>query len=206
MRQTPFVYRRFLAIAGTVVAIATTACGLPAAGANNTPTATPQGPVTGDSVRTAFDNSTMSSGHFKLHGTFIKNRVYYPVTGDGVFQLRPTEALEMNLIMQTFTSLGIIKFQEIAIGTRLYMREGTGKWGQKRERASATTITDYIGEDIISSVGYWHVRSTDGKSMFDLWIDETNGYPVQMVYASTSGTLTMNFNSYNKSPLIKAPK
>jgi len=52
----------------------------------------------------------------------------------------------------------------------------------------------------------WHARSTVGRSTFDIWIRETDGYPVQLVYASTSGTLTMNFNTFNKSPVITAPK
>ena len=112
----------------------------------------------------------------------------------------------MNLSVQTFSSLGVLKIQEISVGTRLFIRAGTGKWGQKRETASAISFDTYIGEDIISGVGYWHTRSAVGSSFFDLWIDETNGYPVQLVYASTSGTLTMNFNSYNKSPLINVPK
>lgn len=204
MRKTPFVYRRILAIAGFVVAIAATACGTPAAGAVPTPPLT--GPVTADSVLTTFDNSTMSSGHFKLHGTFIKNRVYYPATGDGVLELRPMEALQMNLSVQTFGSQGVLKIQEVAIGTRLYSRVGNGKWGQKRESASATTPTTYVGEEIVSGVGYWHTRSTAGSTSFDMLINETNGYPVQLVYVSTSGTLTMNFNSYNQSPLITIPK
>jgi hypothetical protein len=207
MKQTPHVgdsYRRILATAGFVIALATTACGMPAAGAG-TPSPTP-GPVTADSVGAAFDNSTMDNGHFKLHGTFIKNRTYFPVTGDGVFQMRPQEALQMNLNVQTYSSLGILRIQEIAIGTRLFIRVGKGKWSQKRESASPTAPSTYVGEEIISGVALWHARSTAGSSTFDLWIRETDGYPVQLEYASTSGTLTMNFNTYNKSPVITAPK
>ena len=206
MRKAPYVresYRRILATAGFVVALATTACGVPAAGA--VPTSPTPGPVTADSVSAAFGNSTMDNGHFKLHGTFIKNRVYFPVTGDGVLQLRPQEALAMNLSIQTFGSQGTLKIQEIAMGTRLFIRVGKGKWGQKRESASPTAPSTYLGEQIISGVALWHTRSSSGSSSFDLWIRETDGYPVQLQYASTSGTLTMNFNLYNKSPVIKAP-
>src|SRR5476651_873392 len=92
------LYRRSLAIAGAVVALASTSCGSPVAVASN-PT---PGPVTADSVRTAFSNSTMDNAHFKLHGTLIKNRTYYPVTGDGVLQLRPVEALVMNVSLTTY--------------------------------------------------------------------------------------------------------
>jgi hypothetical protein len=207
MRQTTYFresYQRILATAGFVVVLATTACGVPAAGAvQSSPT---PGPVTVDSIAAAFGNSLMDNGHFKMHGTFIRNRVYYPVTGDGVLQMRPQQALEMNLSIQTFSSQGILKIQEIAIGTRLYIRIGKGKWGQRRESASPTAPSTYLGEQIISGVAYWHTRSSSGSSSFELWIRETDGYPFQLQYASTSGTLIMNFNSYNKSPVIVAPK
>jgi hypothetical protein len=209
MRQGPYVrerYRRILAIAGFVGAFAITACGMPAAGANNSPVVSPAGPVTADSVRAAFDNSTMQNGHFRLHGTIIKNRTYFPVTGDGVYQLRPREALLMNLSVQTFSSLGVLRMQEIAIGTRIYVRIGTGKWASKRESASATLITTYIGEEIIGTTAVWHAQSLAGRSVYDIWIREDDGYPVQLSYKSTSGNLTMNFNTYNKSAVINVPK
>ena len=206
MRTTPFVYRRILAIAGIVVAITTTACGLPASGANNTPTFTPPAPVNADSVRAAFDNSTLQNGHFKLHGTIIKNRVYFPVIGDGVYQLRPREALLMNLSVQTYSSLGVLKMTEIVIGTRIYIRIGNGKWSSKRESASPSAPTTYVGEEIMGTEGVWHAQSKVGSSVYDIWIRETDGYPVQIQYLSTGGKLVMNFNSYNKSPVINVPK
>lgn len=58
----------------------------------------------------------MDNAHFTLHGTLIKDRTYYPVTGSGVLQLRPLEAHEMTVYLQTFTSRGAIKVQEVTIG------------------------------------------------------------------------------------------
>jgi hypothetical protein len=63
-----------------------------------------------------------------------------------------------------------------------------------------------VGEEIIGTDAVWHARSTSGSSTFDIWIRETDGYPVQLAYASTSGKLTMNFNTFNKGPLVTAPK
>jgi len=108
------LYRRTLAIAGAVVALASTSCGSPVAVASN-PT---PGPVTADTVRTAFSSSTMDNAHFKLRGTLIKNRTYYPYTGDGVLQLRPVEALLMNVSLQTYSGHGATRIQEVTIGPR----------------------------------------------------------------------------------------
>jgi hypothetical protein len=195
-----------LATAGFVVALASTACGSPIAGAGaNNPVANP-GPVTADTVAAAFANSTMDNAHFKLHGTMIQSRVYFPVTGDGVLQMRPQQALQLNLNVQTYTSKGVVRIQEIAIGTRLWLRLGTGKWTSKRESASAITPSSYVGEEIMSGVAVWHALSKSGSSQYDMWIRESDGYPVQMTYASTSGKITMIFNLYNKSAKIVPPK
>ena len=207
MRESPRVqelYRRTLAIAGTAVVLATAACGSPVAGA---PVASPAGPVTADSIRAAFTSSTMDSGHFRLHGTLIKNRVYFPTTGNGVLQLRPTEALLVNLSIQTFGTPPLLKTTEITIGGKLYSRIGAGHWSSKAASGnSIVTITTYVAEEIISSVGVWHVRSVDGKSTYDIWIRESDGYLVQLKFAGASGGFTMEFFSYNKNPIIVAPR
>jgi hypothetical protein len=39
-----------------------------------------------------------------------------------------------------------------------------------------------------------------------MWIRESDGYIVQLALSGTSGDYTMNFDSYNKSPLIPTPK
>jgi hypothetical protein len=191
-----------LAMAGATVLLASAACGEPVAGAPPVPTPTP---VTGESIAAAVGNSTMDNAHFRLFGNLVHKPTYYPVTGDGILQLRPVEALQMNLNVQTFSSLGVLKIQEIAVGTRLYMRVGTGKWSAKRESASATTPTSYVGEEIMYGNAVWHARSTSGSSSYDIWVRESDGYITQLVYATTSGKLTMVFNLYNKSRPIVIP-
>lgn len=207
MRESPRVqklYRRMLAIAGAALVLATAACGLPVAGA---PVATPPEPVTADSIRAALYNSTMDSGHFRLHGTLIKNRVYFPINGNGVLQLRPSEALLVNLSIQTFGTPPVLKATEITIGGKLYSRIGAGHWSSKAASGgSMVTITTYVGEEIISGAGLWHARSVNGKSTYDTWIRESDGYLVQLKFAGATGSYTMDFFSYNKNPVIVAPK
>jgi hypothetical protein len=194
--------RRVLAIVGAIVALASTSCGSPAAGA---PVATP-GPVTADSIKAAFSNSTMDNAHFTLHGTAVKNRTYYPVTGDGVLQLRPVEALVQNSHLQTFTSRSGLKIQEVTINGRLYSRIGTGKWTSKATSLSVSEITTYVGEEILDGTAVWHARTNTSRSTYDLWIRETDAYIVQIKFISVSGSVTMSFDSYNKSREIVAPK
>jgi hypothetical protein len=192
---------RLLALAGIVMTLTAAACGSDVPGtAGPTPT-----PVTADTVRAAFDSSTMKNAHFKLHGTLIIKRNYFPVTGDGVLQLLPREALSMTFRVQTYSSLGVLKAQEVTIGGRMYTRFGSGAWTSKPTTSSPTAIATYVGEEIMSAIAVWHVRSTSTADTTDMWIRESDGYIVQLVDASKSGTLTMEFDTYNKSRAIAKP-
>lgn len=194
-------YGRILATAGLVLALAAVACGSPAA-ANPVPASLP---VTATSVRSAFDNSTMQNAHFKLHGTLIVKGTYFPVTGDGVLQLVPREALSMNFRIQTYSSMGILKFQEVTIGGRVYSRTGTGRWTSKPETSSMLNLTSYVGEEIIGGAGVWHAQGTEKGSTTDVWIRESDGYIVRLSVKSKSGTLILEFDTYNKSRVITKP-
>ena len=201
LRTLPERYRRTLALVGAGLVLATTACGSDIAGsAGPTPT-----PVTADTVRAAFDSSTMKNAHFRLHGTFIVKRNYFPLTGDGVLQLAPREAVAMTFRIQTYSSQGVLKFQIVTIGGRAYLRVGSGRWTSKPSTGSMVTITSYVGEQIMSGTAVWHVRSVSGGDTNDIWIREADAYIVQLVDVSTSGTLTMNFDTYNKSRPIAKP-
>ena len=197
----PTRFRWTLATVGAGLVLATTACGSDVSG---TPGPTPT-PVTVDTVRAAFDSSTMKNAHFKLHGTLILKRNYFPVTGDGVLQLAPREALAMTFRVQTYSSLGTVKFQNVTIGGRLYSRVGAGKWTSKPTTASPTSIASYVGEEIISGTAVWHVRSTAGTDENDMWIRESDGYIVQLINLGKSGTVTMEFDTYNTSRAIAKP-
>jgi hypothetical protein len=195
------LYRRTLAIACAVVALVSTACGSPVAGASN-PT---PGPVTADSIRAALGNSTMANGHFVMHGTIIKSRVYYPVSGEGILQLTPREALQMTTRIQTYAT-GVFKMQEVTIGGFLYTRIGSGRWTSKPSSSSLIAITSYVGEEISDGAAVWHARSTAASTTYDVWIRESDGYIVRIVYANKTGKVTMTFDSYNLNREIAAPK
>jgi hypothetical protein len=182
--------------------LAAASCGSPVAVASN-PT---PGPVTADSVRMAFSNSTMDNAHFKMHGTLIKDRTYYPVAGDGVLQMRPVEALVMNVILTTYSGRGATTIKEVTIDGRLFTKVGSGKWTSKPTVVSPTAVTSYIGEEIMDGKAVWHARSEAPRTTYDLWIRESDAYIFQIKYAGVSGTFTMVFDTYNKSREVGTPK
>jgi hypothetical protein len=191
-----------LATAGALVALASTACGSTSAADTSGPIPTP---VTADSVRLALDNSTMKSAHFKVTGTLIVKGNYLPVTGDGIVQLRPREAFKINMNVQTYTSLGVLKMQAVTIGGRAYTKLGSGHWTSKPSTSSPTSITTYVGEETINGTPVWHARSGTKANTYDAWIRESDGYMVKISLAQATGNMSMTFDTYNKSPLIVKP-
>jgi hypothetical protein len=148
----------------------------------------------------------MNSAHFRLSGTLVMKPAYYTVTGDGVLQRVPREALQLNFRAQTFSSAGVLKITEVIIGGKLYTRVGAGKWTTRLTSESPTTPTSYVGEETISGTAVWHARSAAAShNAYDIWIRESDGYVVKLSYTGTSGTFTMTFDSYNKSPVITHP-
>jgi hypothetical protein len=197
------LYRRTLATACTVVALATTACGSSSV-ADTAGGPTPS-PVTAATVSAALNHSKMKSGHFRLIGTLIKQPSYFPVTGNGVLQLAPREGFLMNLSVQTYSSQGTVKMQSISIGGKDYSRVGNGAWASKPSKNSPTKPSSYIGEETVAGSKVWHARSVAPGSIYDMWIRESDGYIVQLALSLATGNFTMTFDSYNKSPAIRAP-
>ena len=191
-------FRHTLATAVTLVALATTACGSSSA---DTPGPIPS-PVTAGSVRAAIDSSTMKSGHFKLKGTMIKQPGYYPVSGSGVLQRLPREALQMTLLIQTYGPQGVLRIQSVTVaGTRV----GSGRWTSKASTDSMLTLSSYVGEETVAGSAVWHARSLVTGTTYDIWVRESDGYPVQLGLSSATGGFTLTFDYYNKTSAIARP-
>lgn len=193
------MFGRALAIVGFGLALSTAGCSI-------FPDSPMPTPVTVDQVRAAFDNSNMKSAHFSVEGSFIKGANRFDVTGDGVLQRVPAEALQMNLIVLTYSAQGDLHIEQITIGGRLYTRVGTGQWTSTPETASPTTPTSYVGEETIAATLAWHVRSAGSGNTYDMWVRESDGYIAYLKLTDPTGsTFNMSFNSYNNSPVVVAP-
>lgn len=162
-------------------------------------------PVTAAKVQAAVDNSTMKNAHFVVSGRFQVGIDHDPVTGDGVLQRVPTEAMALNLTIQANGRQ--LTIQERSVGGRDYSRTGTGKWTSKPSQStvSPTAPTVYVGEEYISGTWAWHARSSDSTTTYDLWVRESDGYLVVLTLNQPGNFFSMSFDSYNKSPTITAP-
>jgi hypothetical protein len=194
--------RRALVTAAFGVLCLTSACG--GAFFSNVPSPSP---VTADTVRNAVDNSTMQNAHFRISGTLGIQGNHYPITGDGVLQRVPSTALSLNMIVETDTTAGNLTVHEVVIGGRTYTRVNNGNWSSAPETStiSPTAPTTYVGEEPIGGVMTWHASTAEKGSTYDIWVRETDGYIVYILFTDPASSLTMNFDIYNKSPVITAP-
>lgn len=194
---------RSLLTASCVLAVLISACGGVLFGEVPSPS-----PVTADSVAKAVDNSTMRNGHFRVTGTITApDSNHYPVTGDGVLQRSPTTAVEMNLTVPINNRGGTAQLAEIVIGGKVYTRVGSGKWSSAPEKStfSPTTPTKYVGEELIGATMTWHASSSENGVNFDIFVRETDGYIVFMLWTDSSSSFSMNFDTYNTSTVVAAP-
>ena len=191
--------QRALVTAALFVLGLTTACGGAIFGDVPSPS-----PVTAATVRAAVDNSTMENAHFRATGTLGRQGSHYPITGDGVLQKSPTTALSLNLTVQGNTNITV---HEVVIGGRTYTRTGSGKWTSVPDTStiSPTAPTTYVGEEAIAGTMTWHARTAENGLTYDIWVRETDGYIVYIQFTDPASALTMNFDTYNKSPVITAP-
>jgi hypothetical protein len=194
--------RRALVTAAFGVLCLTSACG--GAFFSNVPSPSP---VTADTVRNAVDNSTMQNAHFRVSGTLGIQGNHFPLTGDGVLQRTPSTALSLNMTVETNTRAGNLTVQEVVIGGRTYARLNGGKWTSTPDTStiSPTAPTTYVGEEAIGGVMTWHASTAEKGSTYDIWVRETDGYIVYIQFTDPASALTMNFDIYNKSPVITAP-
>ena len=191
--------RRALVTAALGLLAVTTACGGALFG--NVPSPSP---VTAATVRAAVDNSTMENAHFRVTGTLGIQGNHFPLSGDGVLQRGPTPALSLNLTVQGNTNITV---QEVVIGGNTYSRTGNGKWKSVPDTStiSPTAPTTYVGEEVIAGTMTWHASTAEKGSTYDIWVRETDGYIVFIQFTDPASALTMNFDTYNKSPVITAP-
>jgi hypothetical protein len=191
--------RRALVTAALFVLGLTSACG--GAFFSNVPSPSP---VTAATVRAAVDNSTMENAHFRVTGTLGIQGNHFPLSGDGVLQKSPAPALSLNLTVQGNTNITV---QEVVIGGNTYSRTGNGKWKSVPDTStiSPTAPTTYVGEEVIAGTMTWHASTAEKGSTYDIWVRETDGYIVYIQFTDPASALTMNFDTYNKSPVITAP-
>jgi hypothetical protein len=198
------MWRRTLAIVTFGLALATAGCTSPLGGSHSSGPP----PMTATNVNDAMNQSTMKNAHFTAEGFLASGANRYAFTGEGDMQQTPVFAMEMNLVIQTYTAYGGVNVKIIDIGGRTYTRFGAGGWTSEADTQSfpSGTPTNYIGAETRAGVPVWHVEEVSDGNVQDIWVRESDGYIVYMTFTDASGSgFDLLMTSYNASPVIKAP-
>jgi hypothetical protein len=138
---------------------------------------------------------------FKPHGTSAIS-----LTGKGVLVFRPKLASHV-----AFT--GGFGEERIEIDGKAYTRGSLGKWnvGSSKGHLRYGGWADgkdpsVVGEETVSKDKAWHVTATDDDGKFDLWVRESDGYPLRYQSKSLSLLgLEMSFSDFNTGVTVAPP-
>jgi len=189
-----------LATAGAVLVLSS-ACGLPF----GTPTANE---ILGKPAK-----SDLKDAHYTLTAHYSVGATGADVRGEGLMVLKPKSALTMKLA----GSLGTIPFsvELISVDGQFYQRIGTAKW-TKTTAANKPTLADswsqakdakLVGEQDLPQGKAWHVKATIQSMPMEVWVRESDGYPLKLFTSATdsSSSFTFVFDKFNTGTKVTAP-
>ncbi len=191
--------------------LAGTCLGLVACGATS---AAPAKPPSATEILAKPEGSGLTSAHFTLSTAFpVASGVTVNATGDGVIVYKPQPASRITIQ----AAVGGISLTVVilSVGGNDYTMTtpGNGKWISASSTSNAATLTDstgatYVGEETVAQGKAWHVKAKDKQgNPFDVWIRESDGYPLKYntTQASGTGTFSLTFDTYNTGEAITAP-
>jgi hypothetical protein len=130
--------------------------------------------------------------------------------GDGTVVFKPRTAMSFRLR----TRLGSLpaELDVLEVGGVTYQRAAAD---QKWQRSSApapdptwdgATDPRLIGQDSIGGDRTWHLKATRGASAVEMWVRESDGYPLQIVTSNGTGTVfRFVYDRFNAAGEVIAP-
>ena len=155
--------------------------------------------------------SGVRDAHFTMTGQMVSGAGDVQVKGEGLMVFKPASALRMVLT----ASLGVLPFsvELISVGGNDYERIGNAKWTRAASKAkpasggSWATAKDLklIGEESLSLGKAWHLKGTANGQPFELWVRESDGYPLKYVNGDPNASLTLAFDRFNTGQRVSEP-
>jgi hypothetical protein len=200
---------------GARVRVTVLAAGLLLAGGCSAPLS---GPPSATDVLQEPQQSDMRDAHFTFTYTAADGKTKQ--SGQGVVQVQPGLAVAMqattngetvgsdaagNAVAQPYT----IQSQFVEVGGVGYEQQGQQKWDKRPASTAgrlyapwlAAASPSYVGEENVSGTATWHVRAFFGVDNLDLWVRQSDGYPVRFNLPQASYT----FDRYNTGAQVRPP-
>lgn len=155
--------------------------------------------------------SNLKDAHFTLVGQVTSGAADVQVKGEGLMVFRPSTASRMILT----GSVGVIPFavELISVNGVEYQRVGNAKWTKTTSNAKPASSSTWatakglklIGEESLPQGKAWHVKGTSDGQPFDLWVRESDGYPLKYQNENPTAALTLTFDQFDTGMKVSAP-
>jgi hypothetical protein len=174
----------------------TSACGLPFAG-----------PPSATDILARPARADLKDAHVTMSGRPGAGIASVDVRGDGDIVFKPRLAFHLTIT----TAIGTANASDevLAVGGGTYQRSGEGMWSRGPAAIppsafsawSAASRPRYVGEETMNTTRCWHVAATAGSNPLDLWVRESDGFPIR----SRIGQLVLDYSRFNRGLSIAAP-
>ena len=163
---------------------------------------------------------SMHDCNFRLTGTFSLLGESIPITGSGVFLVKPAPAARW----QVNVSAGREPVDMIDFGKRLFTRRGTELWSDEPVASglravflgdpvimaaafSGSNQITYVGAEKIDGDAVWHIRTHDAIGTYDEWVRESDGVTSRLSFQdeNKSDTATLTCVRWNSRNTVDAP-
>lgn len=129
--------------------------------------------------------------------------------GDGVVTFRPKAAMSLRLQ----TQLGALPAQVdvIQVDGATYQRVGSDKWTKSSGTApnpswQGATKPQLTAVESLGSGRAWHLKAVRSGGPYDLWVRQSDGYPLRVTTATSGGAVfTFNFDAFNRGSVVQVP-
>jgi hypothetical protein len=156
-------------------------------------------------------HSGLKDAHFTITGHIVSGAADVQIKGEGLMVFKPASASRMALT----GALGVLPFsiELISVGGNDYQRVGNAKWTKTTSNVkpasgdSWATAKDLklIGEENLSQGKAWHLKGTADGKPFELWVRESDGYPLKYVNGDPNASLTLTFDQFDTGQRISEP-
>lgn len=161
------------------------------------------GMPTAQEIATKPARSGLKDAHFTMSGEVVSGAADVQVKGEGLMVFKPASALRMVLT----GSVGVLPLsvELISVGGNDYERVGNNEWTRATSKAkpasgdSWATAKDLklIREESLSLGKAWHLKGTTNGQPFELWVRESDGYPLKYMNGDPNASLTLTFDRFN---------
>ena len=177
--------------------------------------AAPATPPTATEILAKPEHSNLSDAHFTMTFSDIPlgNGVSASGTGDGSFAYKPQPAAR--IVFRWSAGGQTFSLQVLTVGGMDYIQltPGPAKWTASPSTSNPATLTDstgasFVGEESLPQGKAWHVKAKDKDgNPFDVWVRESDGYPLKYITKQTTGTgtFTLVFDKYNTGDTVSPP-